>query len=221
MPIFRRTKGDLVVKVRVFPATVTPRFRPVEALSTEDMALEGWVYRQRDELKQILGEFSRPPLTATEVADKFNLGGWRSVAKLVLDYVEARGRWSIKFEEVEQLPDLGQCQKYVNTVNGATTSNSFVIRIRSEFTSDPFAVAAILAHELCHIIEDKKLSRRALNAVPLKGRELMEMERKVDLLVFFHQLGEFQMRVARQSQKTFGYFNQEVFERIYRILHRV
>ena len=34
------------------------------------------------------------------------------------------------------------------------------------------------------------------------------------------QLGEFQMRVARQSQVMLGYFNQRLFERMQMILGR-
>jgi hypothetical protein len=48
----------------------------------------------------------------------------------------------------------------------------------------------------------------------------MEMERTVDLLVFLYQLGEFQLRVARNRKLTLGYFNQELFERMYVIASR-
>jgi hypothetical protein len=46
------------------------------------------------------------------------------------------------------------------------------------------------------------------------------LNRFVDLLVFLHQLGEFQLRVARKYKLAFGYFNQEIFERMHVILQR-
>jgi hypothetical protein len=42
----------------------------------------------------------------------------------------------------------------------------------------------------------------------------LEEEHTVDLLVFMFKIGEFQLRVARDKRLTFGYFNQEVFERM-------
>ena len=95
----------------------------------------------------------------------------------------------------------------------------YQISIRSDFLDNPFAVTAILAHELCHVVEGKRLAAREGAPLPT-GKALMEMERTVDLLVFLFQLGEFQMRVAKQNRMTLGYFNQEMFERMHVILCR-
>ena len=48
----------------------------------------------------------------------------------------------------------------------------------------------------------------------------LEEERTVDLLVFMFKIGEFQLRVARDTRLTLGYFNQEIFERIQVIVSR-
>jgi hypothetical protein len=48
-----------------------------------------------------------------------------------------------------------------------------------------------------------------------------EEELTVDLLVFLHGLGEFQMRVARQENFTLGYFSQDNFERMHHIITRL
>ena len=220
MPIFNRPNGDLLVKFRVFPDSVTAYYRHVDALTTEDMALEGWVYRQRDEILEVLGaSISASPVSASEIADIFNTGGWRAISKFLVAHLEVQ-RFSIQFDAVADLPVPGQFQKSIKTGTYGEFLNGFRIRIRSEFINDPFAVTAIIAHELCHIIEDQVLSQRGTKFAREKGQALVELERRVDLLMFIYQLGEFQLRVARQSRKTFGYFNQEIFERMYVILQR-
>jgi len=221
MPIFNRPCGDLIVKLRIFPDTVKAYYRDVNMLKTEDLALEGWVYRQKDEILKNLGNpVSRPPVNASEMADIFNSGGWRANAKFLVNYLGVR-HFSIKFNAVENLAFPGQYQKRIQVSSfGSKSLTGFLIRIRSEFINDPFMVTAILAHEICHIIEDQSLSRRGAEFSKEAGQELLELERRVDLLMFLHQLGEFQLRVARQSRKTFGYFNQEIFERMYVILQR-
>ena len=93
------------------------------------------------------------------------------------------------------------------------------IAIRRDFLDDPFAVMAILTHELCHVVYSGKLAPSP-DHQSQPGAELLEEERTVDLLVFMFQLGEFQMRVARQRGLTFGYFNQPLFERMQVILSR-
>lgn len=55
---------------------------------------------------------------------------------------------------------------------------------------------------------------------PKAKKDLLEMERTVDLLVFMFKIGEFQLRVARDLGLTLGYFNQDMFERIQVIISR-
>ena len=223
LPIFKRPRGDLLVRLRVYPDKVTPRYRPVAALDTEELALEGWVYRQSGALLGALKgrPLELPPMTASEIADLYNAGGWREisralVARLGLEYHK------IDISTSENLPVPGQCARQVKTTTGLLSYKSvagYLIKIRSEFVTDPFAVTAILAHELCHVVENLYLAADKTGPSPA-GKALTELERKVDLLVFLHQLGEFQLRVARESRLTLGYFNQEMFERMYMIFER-
>ena len=209
--------GNLLVKVRVFPDRVKPVYRHVDALSTENLALEGWVYRQKDEILQaVRGIAALQPVGASTIADIFNSGGWQAIADFLVHHLRVR-HFGIRFECVSDLPVPGQCNKRSETKQGIN-SIRFLIKVRTEFIDDPFSATAILAHEICHVIEDQYLSRRGRDCTLPKGAGLTELERRVDLLVFMHQLGEFQLRVARQSNKTFGYFNQEIFERMYVIL---
>ena len=45
-------------------------------------------------------------------------------------------------------------------------------------------------------------------------KAIVQIEHTVDLLVFMFRIGEFQLRVARDSRLTLGYFSQDVFERM-------
>ncbi len=80
----------------------------------------------------------------------------------------------------------------------------------------PFFIAAILAHELCHVVYVERIDEAPKSAGNLFRSEkaTLETERTVDLLVFMFRLGEFQLRVARDKRLTLGYFDQEVFERM-------
>ena len=222
MPLFNRPRGDLIIKLRVFPANVTAYYRDVHALSTENLFLEGWVFRKRDHIMKTLHS-SRLPQSApgcSFIADKFNSGGWRYVAGALADHLSIR-HLPLKFDAVDDLPYPGQYQKRITVrSNGLKSVQAHVIKIKSEFINDPFVVAAIMAHEFCHIIEDQYLACRAAKFMTETGKDLVELERTVDLLVFLHQLGEFQLRVARNYKRSFGYFNQEIFERMYVILQR-
>jgi hypothetical protein len=216
LPVFMRKRGDLLVRLRVFSDCISPIYRPVDTLGIDELALEGWVYRRSDEILKKLrsSPLSLPPFTATRVADLFNEKGWRAIGWSLADRLRVRYP-PVSFEQSASLPAPGICR----TVTENHSVSRFEIMIRSDFLEDPFAVTAILAHELCHIVEATCLAQRDI-AVELKGGALMEVERTVDLLVFLFQLGEFQMRVARHSRMTLGYFNQELFERMYVIASR-
>lgn len=221
LPFFFRKRGDLLIKLKAFVDDISPAYRSCDVLRTEELALEGWVYRRIDQVVEKLGNgpLSIQPLTAVRAADLFNQGGWREVAKGLVNHL-GLGTVPVAFGATPSLPVPGRCQKTVMTQSGKPVSVSqYVIQIRSEFVSDPFMVTAILAHELCHIIEARHLAESELAPSP-KGVELTEMERTVDLLVFLFGLGEFQMRVARDQRATLGYFDQEIFERMHVILSR-
>jgi hypothetical protein len=221
LPLFGRRRGDLLVKLRVFPDRVVVSYRSVDCLGTEDLALESWIYRRTDFILEKVGQdpFSLAPITAEDVADLFNERGWLGLAR----HLAARlnlGAVPISFEESGSLPVPGQCQKQVVSRNGGSrTAPHFTIILHSRFADDPFAATAILGHELCHVLEASILAEDPA-AAPPQGAALTEMERTVDLLMFFFGLGEFQMRVARERRLTLGYFNQELFERMQVIFSR-
>ena len=152
------------------------------------------------------------------MADLFNAGGWRAIAGALMTHFGIRN-YAVFFEESKSLAVPGQCQKLVRSGSGFKSVQSYTIKIRAIFLDDPFAITAILAHELCHVIEARHLAACETDPLP-QGKALTELERTVDLLVFLFQLGEFQLRVARESHLSLGYFNQEMFERMYVILER-
>lgn len=158
-------------------------------------------------------------MTANEVADVFNESGWQALAKLLVARLGLQGA-NTHVAALASLPVPGQCRRVLlKNQWGRIMSSGFGISIRHDFLDDPFAVVAILSHELCHAIYSRCLAP-SLDHVAQPGAELLEEERTIDLLVFMFQLGEFQMRVARKQRLTLGYFNQSLFERMHVILNR-
>jgi hypothetical protein len=212
----RKVRGDLLIKCCVYPDSVVPIYRTVDKLTDDTLALEGWIYRRTE---YILNSLSSSPLslaslTAEQITDVFNNAGWKGIANLLIDRLNLK-QVKIDFEPSTALSQPGRIQ----TMSRDNKIVSGTIYIKTTFLDDPFAVTAILGHELCHLIEARYLSQRDLS-IQLVGKDLMEMERTVDLLVFLYQLGEFQLRVARNRLLTLGYFNQELFERVYVIASR-
>ncbi len=76
-----KKRGNALVKLMVFPDTITPKYGLFGSLSTDEMALEGWLYRKIDEVINKVGKpfFYITPLTADRVADLFNESGWYSI----------------------------------------------------------------------------------------------------------------------------------------------
>ena len=221
LPLFGRRRGDICATLRVFPNTIKPIYGVVESMSDEDLVLESWVYRRIDLVMQEFGPeaFRLPPMTAEDIASLFNEGGWRALAKTLVARLTLEAA-RLAFASSASLPVPGQCRRSVEKdSSGRVLRCRYEISIRSEFLDDPFAVVAILAHELCHAVYSSRLAPGP-DHVSKDGADLWEEERTVDLLVFMFQLGEFQMRVARERNITLGYFNQSLFERMYVILSR-
>ena len=88
------------------------------------------------------------------------------------------------------------------------------------FLDNPFSITTILAHELCHVIYYENFEDLTPYYRLKTNEQTLEGERIVDLLIFMFKLGEFQLRVSRDERITFGYFNQEIFERMQVIVSR-
>jgi hypothetical protein len=197
--LLRRTKGNLLVKLCVYPDTITPRYGSFDLLATEDMALEGWVY----------------PIQADGSADLFNELGWRGIFPALVRHLKL-SHLNLEFIQSDSNSLPGSCQKTVSMQNNRPVASKYVITIHKQFSDNPFTVAAILAHELCHVIYSERISGEAMMVgnILLSEKGSLEQERSVDLLVFMFKIGEFQLRVARDTRLTLGYFHQEIFERM-------
>lgn len=216
LPLFGRKRGDLRVTLRVFPDQVVPKYRSADRLEVEELALEGWIYRRSDEIVRVLPKspLMAPPFTASKACDIFSENGWEAVGWALVEHLGLESE-PIFFGSSHSQSAPGHCETKI--ANGRP--GKYNITISTAYLESPFSVAAILAHELCHVIEMRHL-RRGSRSEKLSGQKLLEMERTVDLLVFLYSLGEFQLRVASLSRVTLGYFNQDCFERLYILASR-
>ncbi len=128
----------------------------------------------------------------------------------------------IKLTTTGSISFPGICEKTAAIDNDKIVGYNYKITINEQFLDNPFSIAAIMAHELCHVIYSEKIDAtpKSTGYVLKTEKATLEEERTVDLLVFMFKLGEFQLRVARDKRLTLGYFNQEIFERIQVIVSR-
>lgn len=212
----KKKRGNLFVELHVYPDRIPPNYGSFDTLSTENMALEGWVYRRFDEIVQKLSwsSFTGNPMQAQVVADLFNTSGWRSIFRALVDHLDLTSL-DIRLTTSDSISKPGSCEKTAKIQNNKAVGYYYRITISEKFLDDPFSIAAILAHELCHVVYAERIDTTSMAGNVIKpDKRTLEDERSVDLLVFMFKIGEFQLRVARDKHFTFGYFNQEIFERI-------
>ena len=187
------------------------------------MALEGWGYRKFDEVIEKLGKASLPkePIPASTIADRCNEGGWTNVFDTLVKHLGLNHN-SIELTTSYTMSLPGNCEMHATTHDNSITVYSYKITVNHQFLDNPFSIAAILAHELCHIVYNEKLDQtpKSTGYVQRTEKATLEMERTVDLLVSMFRMSEYQLRVARDTRLILGYFNREVFERIQVIVAR-
>jgi hypothetical protein len=228
-----RENGNLLVKLAVYPDRIERAYGSFDSLNTDDMVLEGWVYRKFDEVIDKMGRssFLAKPMQAETVADLFNQWGWKGVFDVLVIHLGLR-RLRITARTSNSIVQPGECQSEITYINNVADSVHYVITINDQFIDSPFVAAAIMAHELCHVVYDERIdSLVKRNPVYLgsgqpslwrskAGEDLLEFERMIDLLVCMFKLGEFQIRTSRDRRLTLGYFTQEIFERMQVIVAR-
>ena len=211
-----RERGDLFVTLRTYLDYIFLRCRPFDSLDTDDMALEGWVYLKIDEIVSKIGQsiLSVQPVIADTIADIFNESGLMGVFSTLVNHFQLSNR-NITLEVSDSISRPGKCEP--SCIDG---KSRYEILIDRTFVHHPFTVAAILAHELAHIVYLENLASLHFQSnadLPhlLKDKQDCEGELTVDLLVFMYKLGGFQIRVSRDRMITMGYFRQDQFDRIY------
>ena len=219
-PYVQRHIGDIKIQLFVFPNYIQPRDVSFNNLTTEEMALEGWVYRKLDEIYNKLGKKYFPDVStkAWEMADLFNEYGWKEIFNELCRRLNLT--CSINAYESSTIKMPGICNIRTSYRNNVPVYNDYKIEINRNFIHNPIFVTAILAHELCHIVSNEKLNN-GMGSSLKDEKEKLENERLVDLLVFLFGLGDFQLRAAREERITFGYFDQKMFERIGSIVSKL
>jgi hypothetical protein len=211
------TRGDLYLLLFTYPEHIFSTYGSFDNLSDEAMALEGWIYNHIDDIKLKLR--SKLPwkkeMKAEYVVSEFNCFGYKGIFNYLREYLDLQ-RIIMNIEQSDSMREPGRCETRIMTQGGMTINSSHKIFINKALADDPFTSAAILSHELCHIVYSEYIGGRNVGNTTSQ----MDIERSVDLLVFLFNLGEFQLRVARDMRLSLGYFNQENFERMMTIIQR-
>jgi len=199
-PSLNRKNGDLLVNLCVYPDNITQKYGPLEILSTVDFDSECWVYLKIDEIIHKMGSFSFPisSIKAEGIADIFNEYGWRGIFHVLVDYLHLT-HLNIQLNKSNYTDVPGCCQIKTTFRNGVPVNFDYMISINELFLDNPFSVAAIASHELCHVIYSEKIEDKLYSAQGniKTGQASLEEERTVDILVFMYKLGEFQLRISR------------------------
>jgi len=216
-------KGNLLVRLFIYPDNVVPKYGSFENLSTENMALGGWVYQKYGEIINVLNKTHLPQkaIRAETITDIFNEWGWMKILHVFVDHL-GLADLDISLVSSVAISTPGVCKKIPVIKDNKLVGYKYEVTIKKDFLNNPFLTAAILVHELCHVIYWEKIDKtpKTTGYVLMSDQETLEIERTVDLLVFMFKVGEFQLRVARDKHITLGYFNQEIFERMQVIVSR-
>ncbi len=217
VPNLKPISGNLLVKLVVFPDKIMPNYGAFENLSTDDMALEGWVYRKFDEVTQKIEKNTFPvrPITPDDIAGTYNKQGWYGILNALIEHLNLKNLHIVAVKS-DSIALPGCCERTEIRRDAGTVESYYKITIKEQLLDNPFMISAIFAHELCHVIYNEKLrdqSEKANYYIQIQ-KATVEEERTVDLLVFMHKIGEYQLRVARDKHLTIGYFHQEIFERM-------
>jgi len=223
-PPFKRQRGDLFVKLNVYAADIMPEYGSFDSLSTDDMALEKWVYLKIAEIYNKMGKhfFQTTPIHADEIAKAFNYSGWKGIYQIIFKKL-ALTSVNITVNESPDISEPGRCKIHWERIDtmkndvciSSRYKNRYEIEINTNYLDNPFVIAAIIAHELCHVICSEKFYYGKPDAEEKDKKEKLEEERFVDLLMFMSGMGEFQLRASMDKRTTFGYFDQILFNRIY------
>jgi hypothetical protein len=206
-------KGDLIVKLRVFLDYIRPYYGSFDSLDVDAMALEGWVYRKIDEVIAKLGRkiLHVQPVTGELIADLFNQKGWQGIFEFLVNHYRLNNLW-IKLETSPYDSKQGNIPGRFQQFNG-----SYFVWINQAYLDNPFTVAAILSHELSHVVHAQYFLQSSQQQSKDSKLQL-EDERMVDFIVFMYKLGGFQIRVSKDKLVTMGYFSQQIFDRMYVIV---
>jgi len=81
--------------------------------------------------------------------------GFRGIFDALVDYLKLT-HLKIELEKSASITRPGECQIMTEIRNNMIVGSKYRIMINDQFLDDPFMIAAILAHELCHVVYVEK-----------------------------------------------------------------
>ncbi len=129
-----RERGNLLVKLCVFRDHIMPHYGSFDMLDTDDMVLEGWVYRKIDQVIDRMGKISFlvQPLQAEAIADLYSEHGWRAIFDALVKHLQI-AHFQIEVVTSNSLQSPGNCQQSVYTGNDNLVKSKYDSSAKSRF----------------------------------------------------------------------------------------
>jgi len=164
-----------------------------------------------------------------KVVEAYNHKGVEGVFYLLKSYLKIR--YHVKLSICNAINEPGRClckitkstlrDNYSNITSTKTYYSDYEIMINQKYINNPFFVASILAHELCHIVYNTYLAETENGSTGFYYRNswgvddsTTEMEQTVDVLTFVLGLGEFRIR-AKGYGVYMGYLQEPIFNNLF------
>ena len=237
LPLLRRLlqydRPDTLLRIRTYDGNVN--VLPVSVLDTDTEVLTcqakisrhvDWLETSRRVHYEWVSdrfELHKAELSFDSVAQAYNRGGNKHVLTRIHEHLGSCGDVELGAPQELSGDDVGRCEiertEWQDSLTGLSRDETRRYRIvyDERFESNLPMVAAILSHELCHVVYDIYYDRaatyfRTSSPSAPSPDEIQEMEERVDTLVCMTGLSRFQIAASRETGRAIGYYPQQAFE---------
>lgn len=235
--IFRKKyRGDVIVKFHTYDDTLKVFVPKYESLSNTDLLDEKLGKSKINSLVKSNSNLFDPKkslenkIDNEELVRQFNIYGVKGVFKTIKNHVLKGVK--VKFSINPGLIEPGVCKSVIKTTTCygpysalPTVSKEFTkfhIEINPSYIHNPFVAAAVISHELCHVINNRYLNSHygsgfAFSSFSEYSKysnfDKTDEEKTVEVLTIINGLGEYQLRACTFGY-IMGYFSPKVFLRL-------
>ena len=231
----RQYRGDVVVKLISYNSDILSGHSFFYNLTDQCLKEENKIFEKASAILRKKYDYinkvwqGQKNVHAVKVAEAYNHNGILGVFNLLKEYLRIND--CVKLSVSNLINEPGRCScKMITTTSRSNYSyiesktqyfEDYEIIINQKYINNPFFVASILAHELCHIVYNKyfytaeKFSGGFYrNSVWDSDASTCDMEQTVDILTFVLGLGEYRIR-AKFYGVFFGYLQEPIFHNLF------